>query len=173
MQQLNWLFENWIFVFGTALLLAAIFAPDRRMPKIPPEWPERSKHRVINFYKQNQRFNIEYWPMSRLGLAALLSAFAGITASEFENLIFYIWGLIGIGIIFGIADIFNQFIKGNRPRGDWKPFSGFLIPAIPLILGGFAWIREDPTMYWIGIAGAALAALDLALKLKKTTGKNN
>ena len=58
-------------------------------------------------------------------------------------------------------------------RWDWKPFAGFLIPAIALLMGGAIWandpwLRNSARGFWLGASGTSLAALDLAQKGKKS-----
>ena len=154
-------FGNFIFLLGAGLVIAATFSPDRR--------PVKPKLNQNDFFEIVKRDQFRFIPTTAvLSIAALTISMGMIFADGGETAMGY--PLVAIGSLFAVAEITSR-LKDFK-KDSFRPFSGFLIPAIVLLYVGFIWthdiwLKGEPRGYLIGSIGAALAALDLKLKLKK------
>jgi hypothetical protein len=176
MQDLNWFMENWVFIIAAILVVAAIFVPDRQLSKMTPELPLRKKSGLANFFWQTQTISLFYVPLSRLAVASVIAAVAAVWAVSAGCNICGLW-LIAIAVFLIFANIGNQFAKRNKSGTDWMPFTGLVIPAIGMILGGYGWVNIDKPWhsasgFWLAGAGACLAAWELAQKTKNPAKKS-
>jgi len=166
---MNYLLDILIFGSGVFLVIFATFAPDRR-PQKPK--PKPNPNDIFEIFKQNP---LNWIPTTlTLSIAALTISMGLIFAETGETIMGY--PLVLIGLLFTIAEITSRL--KNFKKDSFRPFSGFLIPAIVLLYFGFIrthdiWIADQRTGYCLGIFGVCSAILDLTLKLKNRHAKVN